>query len=100
MLKSVAVVSLLLSSTVYAQDVPTPPPSAGGMPSTDQIFGFLDGDKDGFIARAEAQGPLSQHFDMVDADKDSKISVVELNMAMAAMRPPEPSVGELEKPAK
>lgn len=101
MLKSVTATSLLLlSAAAYAQDEPASPPTGGGMPSPDQIFGFLDGDKDGFIARAEAQGPLGQHFDMVDADKDSKISVVELKTAMAAMRPPEPPQGEPEAPAQ
>lgn len=91
MLKSIAAASLLLlSSALYAQDEPAPPPPGGGMPSPEQIFGFLDADKDGFIAREEAQGPLEKHFDMVDADKDNKISVAELKTAMDAMRPPEP----------
>lgn len=91
MLKSVAAASLLfLSSALYAQEEPAPPPMGGGMPSPEQIFGFLDADKDGFIAREEAKGPLEKHFDTVDADKDKKISPVELKTAMAAMRPPEP----------
>jgi Ca2+-binding EF-hand superfamily protein len=91
MLKSFAVLSaLLLSTTVMAQDLPPPPPSGGG-PQPEQIFAFLDANKDGFIARDEAQGPLVQYFANIDADKDDKISMEELKTAMAAMRPPEPT---------
>lgn len=91
MLKSFAVLSaLLLSPAVMAQDAPPPPPS-GGTPQPEQIVAFMDADKDGFIAKDEAQGPLVQYFGMVDADKDDKISLVELKTAMEAMRPPEPA---------
>ena len=91
MLKSFAVLSaLLLSPAVMAQDAPPPPPS-GGMPQPEQIFAFMDANKDGFIAKDEAQGPLVQYFAVIDADKDDKISVEELKTAMAAMRPPEPA---------
>jgi Ca2+-binding EF-hand superfamily protein len=65
------------------------PRPAGGMPSPEEIMGFLDTNQDGFIVKDEAQGPLAQYFDMVDADKDVKISLEELKTAMAAMRPPE-----------
>jgi hypothetical protein len=61
----------------------------GGMPSPEQIIGFLDANQDGFIAKDEAQGPLVQYFDVVDTDKDSKVSLAELKTAMEAMRPPE-----------
>jgi hypothetical protein len=66
-----------------------PRPGGGGMPNADQIMGFLDANQDGFIAKDEAQGPLAQYFDMVDADKDAKISLDELKTALSAMRPPE-----------
>jgi hypothetical protein len=93
MLKSFAVLSaLLLSPAVMAQDAPPPPPS-NGAPEPEQIFAFLDADKDGFIARDEAQGPLVQYFANIDADKDEKISMAELKAAIAAMRPPEPTQG-------
>jgi Ca2+-binding EF-hand superfamily protein len=93
MLKSFAVLSaLLLSSAAMAQDTPPPAPSGGG-PQPEQIFAFLDANKDGFIARDEAQGPLVQYFANIDADKDDKISMDELKAAMAAMRPPEPTQG-------
>jgi hypothetical protein len=89
MLKSFAVLSaLLLAPAVMAQDAPPPPPS-GGVPQPEQIFAFLDANKDGFIAKDEAQGPLVQYFANIDTDKDDKISMVELKTAMDAMRPPE-----------
>ena len=94
MLKTLTALSaLLLSPAVMAQDAPPPPPPSGGMPQPEQIFGFLDANKDGFIAKDEAQGPLVQYFANIDADKDDKISLVELKTAMDAMRPPEPAVG-------
>jgi EF hand len=86
--------ALLLAHAAYAQsDAPPPQPNGGPMPSPEQIFGFLDSNQDGFIAKDEARGPLEQHFDYVDADKDGKISPDELKTAMAAMRPPEPPAG-------
>lgn len=96
MLKSIAFGASLLCATVgFAQQAPQPPAGPGGsMPSPDQIFGFLDADKDGFIAKEEARGPMVQHFDHIDADKDGKISPVELKTAMEAMRPPEPPQGD------
>lgn len=101
MTKSLAIIAaFILAPVAIAQNDTPPPPSGGGMPSSEQIFGFLDADKDGFIARAEAQGPLQKHFDMVDADKDDKISPTELKTAMEAMRPPEPPIGEPEAPVQ
>lgn len=95
MLKSIAVGASILCATVaFAQQPPQPP--AGGMPSIEQIFGFLDADKDGFIAKEEARGPMAQHFEHIDADKDGKISPVELKTAMQAMRPPEPANDEAD----
>ena len=100
MLKSLAVLSaLILSPAVMAQDTPPPPPPpppSGGMPQPEQIFAFMDANKDGFIAKDEAQGPLVQYFGNIDADKDDKISLVELKTAMDAMRPPEPAQGVSE----
>ena len=84
--------ALVLSPVAMAQDAPPPPP-AGGTPQPEQIFAFLDANKDGFIAKDEAQGPLVQYFGMIDADKDDKISMAELKTAMEAMRPPEPAQG-------
>jgi Ca2+-binding EF-hand superfamily protein len=97
MLKSTATIAAFLLSTAgIAQDAPPSPPRSGGMPSVEQIFAFMDANKDGFIAKDEAQGPMAQHFVHIDADKDDKISAEELKAAMAAMRPPEPEQGEPE----
>ena len=88
----VVLAAFIMSPAVMAQDAPPPPP-AGGMPQPEQIFAFLDADKDGFIAKDEAQGPLVQYFGNIDTDKDDKISMAELKTAMEAMRPPEPAQG-------
>lgn len=97
MLKSsTAILALSLSTSGVAQDAPPSPPRGGGMPSVEQIFAFMDANKDGFIAKDEAQGPMAQHFVHIDANKDDKISADELKAAMAAMRPPEPQQGEPE----
>lgn len=97
MLKSSAAIAVFLLSTAgMAQNAPPSPPRGGGMPSVEQIFAFMDANKDGFIAKDEAQGPMAQHFVHIDADKDDKISADELKAAMAAMRPPEPQAGEPE----
>lgn len=88
----VVLAAFIMSPAVIAQDTPPPAPS-GGMPQPEQIFAFLDANKDGFIAKDEAQGPLVQYFGNIDTDKDDKISMVELKTAMEAMRPPEPAQG-------
>lgn len=93
----VALAALSIASVAIAQqDLPPPMAPGGGMPSPEQIFAFMDSNKDGFIAKDEAKGPMVQHFDHLDGDKDGKISPDELKTAMAAMRPPEPPQGEPE----
>jgi EF hand len=64
---------MMLSTNAVAQD---------DTPSVEQIFGFLDADQDGFIQKSEAQGPLVEFFDQIDADKDTKISPAEMTTAM------------------
>lgn len=93
MFKAFALAAMLMAApaAIAQQDAPPTAPPAGGMPSPEQIVGFLDTNKDGFIAKDEAKGPMAQHFDHVDANKDGKVSVDELKTAMAAMRPPEPA---------
>jgi hypothetical protein len=102
MLKSLAfIAALTLSPAAFAQEEGPPPmPRGGAMPSPDQIFAFMDANKDGFIAKDEAKGPLAQNFDFVDGDKDGKISPAELKTAMEAMRPPEPPQGEPDAPGE
>lgn len=102
MLKSIIamLVALTLAPAAMAkQDAPPPMAPGGGMPSPEQIFAFMDANKDGFIAKDEAKGPMAKHFEHIDADKDAKISPVELKTAMAAKRPPEPPQGEPEQTA-
>lgn len=102
MKKTLAIMAALTLASAAAAQQDTPPPMApgGGMPSPEQIFAFMDANKDGFIAKDEAKGPLAQNFDYVDGDKDGKISPDELKTVMAAMRPPEPPQDAPEKPAK
>ena len=93
MKKTIAIIAALtFASAAMAQsDGPPPMPPGGGMPSPEQIFAFMDANQDGFIAKDEAKGPMVQHFDAIDANKDAKISLAELTTAMEAMRPPEPT---------
>lgn len=98
MKKSLAILAALTLASAAAAQQGSPPP--GGMPSPEQIFAFMDANKDGFIAKDEAKGPLAQNFDYVDGDKDGKISPDELKTVMAAMRPPEPAPAGPEKPTQ
>ncbi len=90
----------LASGASAQQDGPPPMAPGGGMRSPEQIVALMDANQDGFIAKDEAKGPLVQHFDFVDADKDAKISLAELKTAMAAMRPPEAEQGAPEASGK
>lgn len=102
MKKSIAIFTVMAfaSAAMAQQETPPPMPPGGGMPSPEQIFTFMDINKDGFIAKDEAKGPLAQNFDYVDSDKDSKISPDELKTAMAAMHPPESPQSEPEADAQ
>jgi hypothetical protein len=80
-LYAISAISLLFAApAAIAQDPAATPPPAG--PSIEQIFGFLDANADGFIQQSEAQGPLAEHFTVIDADKDAKVSPAELQVAM------------------
>jgi EF-hand domain len=72
-LRFAAAASLMLLSTAAL---------AQGMPTVEQIMGFLDADQDGFIQESEAQGPLAENFALIDADKDGKVSPTELQAAL------------------
>lgn len=56
-------------------------PPAGGMPSAEQILGFSDKNKDGFITKDESD--LRGKFDDYDADGDGKVTVDELKDGMS-----------------
>lgn len=55
------------------------------MPEPEEVVKRLDEDKDGKISKAEAEnaphGRLKEHFDMVDANKDSFVDAEELKRA-------------------
>jgi EF hand len=86
MLKSIAAALVLVSSGAIAQDQPAPPPQPQEIPTPEKVMEMLDANKDGFIVREEAKGPLVEYFDIVDFDKDGKISHAELKAAMDAMQ--------------
>ncbi len=73
---------IILMSAAAAGLLATPVIAQDQMPTVEQIMGFLDASKDGFIDKSEAQGPIAEYFDMMDADKDAKISPAELQTAM------------------
>lgn len=58
------------------------------MPAPADIVKQWDKDGDGAVSKDEwiAAGRPAERFDVVDANKDGKISVEELTAAMAAMR--------------
>jgi hypothetical protein len=72
------VILITAAATIFA----APAIAQDQMPSAEQIMGFLDADKNGFIEKSEAQGPMVEYFDMIDGDKDAKISAAELQTAM------------------
>ena len=68
------------------QDRPTNDRSAGGRPSggrptTDEIFSMMDANKDSLIELSEAQGPIKNDFETIDADNDGFITKEELENA-------------------
>ena len=66
---------------------------AGGIPSVDQIFKFMDRDKDGKLSKAEYRGPASA-FASIDKDKDGMVTRAE----MEAMRSGSKGSGKLVGP--
>lgn len=73
---------VMLVSAAAAAFFAAPVIAQDQMPSVEQIMGFLDADKSGFIEKSEVQGPMVEFFDMIDADKDTKVSATELQTAM------------------
>jgi hypothetical protein len=58
-------------------------------PAPGQIVKAWDKDGDGAVSKAEwvSAGRPAERFDAVDADHDGKVTVAELEAAMAKMRP-------------
>jgi Ca2+-binding EF-hand superfamily protein len=58
------------------------------MPAAGDLIKMWDTNKDGAVDKAEwtAAGRPAERFDLVDANKDGKITAEELAAAMAAMR--------------
>ena len=58
------------------------------MPAPADIIKHWDKDGDGAVSKDEwtAAGRPAERFDMVDANKDGKVTAAELEAAMAAMR--------------
>jgi Ca2+-binding EF-hand superfamily protein len=58
------------------------------MPAPADIVKNMDRDRDGAISKDEwtAAGRPAERFDAVDANKDGKVSVAELEAVLAAMR--------------
>ena len=73
---------LILISAAAIATLAAPVTAQDQMPSAEQIMGFLDANKDGFVDKSEAKGPMVEYFEMMDADKDAKISPLELKTAM------------------
>ncbi len=80
----------------------SPPPSSGSPPSPSRRFQRLDTNGDGYLTREEARksDSLFNHFDVVDTDRDGRISVGEMREAWRARLEarrkalPKPAVGE------
>ncbi|MFT4076153.1 MAG: hypothetical protein QM647_11540 [Asticcacaulis sp.] len=89
-------IGLMMAATaVCAQQAPDGPPPGGpqgGPPKAEDLIARLDTDKDGAISKAEAAADsrFAEHFDMIDADHDGKVTAAELTDAFSKMKPPSP----------
>lgn len=76
--------TLLITAALVA----TAGAAAAQMPAPADIVKTWDKDGDGAVSRAEwlAAGRPAERFDLVDADKDGKVTPAEMEAAIAAMR--------------
>lgn len=81
-------IKLVLSAAALAATLFSAGLAQAQMPPAAEIIKNWDTNADGAVDRAEwtAAGRPAERFDMVDANKDGKITVAELEAAMAAMR--------------
>ena len=56
------------------------------MPDPDQLLSRMDRNEDGAISKEEAQGQMVQRFDVMDSDKDGKVTEDELRKHLERMR--------------
>jgi len=64
-------------------DRPRPEGGPGfGRPNPQEFLKQFDKDGDGFISQDEAPGPMKEHFDEIDADKDGKLTQAEVRTHM------------------
>lgn len=64
-------------------------PAAQPASANDAVFKRVDTDRDGFISKAElgsADANLARDFEKYDSDKDGKLSVLEFDAMMKALR--------------
>jgi EF hand len=86
--KDFPMIKLALPAAALAAALFTAGLAHAQMPPAAELLKAWDTNADGAVDRAEwtAAGRPAERFDMVDADKDGKISAAELEAAMAAMR--------------
>ncbi len=78
----------LLFATVTAAALAAAGVAAAQMPAPADLVKGWDKDGDGAVSKAEwtAAGRPAERFDLVDANKDGRVTAAELEAAMAAMR--------------
>jgi hypothetical protein len=79
----------LMSAAGLAAFAQTPPPPKDAPPEArgERMIEHMGG-KDGVITREDARGPLKDHFDEVDTNKDGKVTLAELEVFHKDHGPP------------
>ena len=82
--------TILAAATAAAVAMTAPLAAQAQQPSTADIIKAWDKNGDGVVDKAEwvAAGRPAERFDMVDTNKDGKITAEELAAAMAKMQKP------------
>lgn len=79
-MRTLVLAAVLSFSAVAVAQAQMPPPA--------ELIKRWDTDGDGAVSKAEwtAAGRPAERFDMIDANKDGKVTAAEMEAAMAAMR--------------